>query len=328
MWLSIVLFVIGFGLLIEGADILVIGSSSIAKKYKISNLVIGLTIVAFGTSAPELLISTISSFQGSADIALGNVIGSNISNTLLILGIVAVITPVTVKKSTVNKEIPFSLLAIFVVAFLANDFLLNGLNNNVVTRGDGLTLLLFFVIFMYYTFGLTRKDQKSGLLDNLGKNEVEKIKVKSNWMSFIMILVGLIGLFFGGRWIVSGASDIAAFLGLSQVFIGLTVVALGSCLPELATSVSAAKKNKTNMAVGNVVGSNIFNFLWVLGVSSVIAPIDYHFALNTDMIILTLVTVLALFFIYFGKKNILTRKEGGVLLFLYVCYIVFLVWRG
>lgn len=328
MWISVILFVLGFVLLIKGADILVAGSSSVAKKYRISNLVIGLTIMAFGTSAPELLVSSIAAFQGSADIALGNIIGSNISNTLLILGAVVLIAPITLKKHTVDKEIPFSLLAILAVAFLGNDVLFDNLGNSALTRGDGLTLLLFFVIFMYYTFGLTRKGGKGGLLDELGKDEVKKIRVHSNWVSSLMIMAGLVGLFIGGRWIVSGAVDIASYWGLSQSLVGLSMVALGGSLPELATSVSAARKGRSNMAIGNIVGSNIFNFLWVGGASAVVAPIDYHAKLNVDILILMVVTILALYLIYSGRKNILTRKEGGVLLFLYVCYIVFLFWRG
>ncbi|HMB65291.1 MAG TPA: calcium/sodium antiporter [Patescibacteria group bacterium] len=328
MWLSLFLFVVGFVFLIKGADILVDGSSSIAKKYKISNLVIGLTIIAFGTSAPELLISAIAAFEESADIAIGNVIGSSISNTLLILGTVALIAPITLKKDTVNKEIPFSLLAVLAVLFLANDFLLDNSAANLLTRGDGLTLLLFFVIFIYYTFGLTQKHKKSGVLDTLGKDELEKVPVQSNWFSVLMIIGGLAGLLLGGEWVVAGAGDIANYLGLSESFISLTLVALGTSLPELTTGVMAARKGRANMAVGGVIGSNIFNFLWVLGASAVIAPISYHYVLNIDMMILVVVTILTLFFIYSGKQNILSRKEGAILVSLYALYIVFLVYRG
>jgi len=239
--------VIGFVVLIKGADFLVDGSSSIAKKYKISNLVIGLTIVAFGTSAPELLISAIASFRESSGIALGNIIGSNLSNTLLILGSVALVTPVVVKESTINKEIPFSLLVILAVAFLVNDFLLGGHSQSMLTRGDGLTLLLFFVIFIYYTFGLTKRSR--GLLDELGKNELEEIHKHKIWVSILFIVLGGAALFVGGELIVNSAISLAAIWGLSQSLIGLTIIALGTSLPELAASVMAARKGEADMAV-------------------------------------------------------------------------------
>jgi len=318
--------VIGFVVLIKGADFLVDGSSSIAKKYKISNLVIGLTIVAFGTSAPELLISAIASFRESSGIALGNIIGSNLSNTLLILGSVALVTPVVVKESTINKEIPFSLLVILAVAFLVNDFLLGGHSQSMLTRGDGLTLLLFFVIFIYYTFGLTKRSR--GLLDELGKNELEEIHKHKIWVSILFIVLGGAALFVGGELIVNSAISLAAIWGLSQSLIGLTIIALGTSLPELAASVMAARKGEADMAVGNVIGSNIFNFLWVLGLSSLISPIIYNSVLNIDIIILFIATMLLIFLIYFGKKNILTRREGTILLVLYVLYIFYLVIRG
>lgn len=317
---------IGFVVLIKGADFLVDGSSSIAKKYKISNLVIGLTIVAFGTSAPELLISAIASFRESSGIALGNIIGSNLSNTLLILGSVALVTPVVVKESTINKEIPFSLLVILAVAFLVNDFLLGGHSQSMLTRGDGLTLLLFFVIFIYYTFGLTKRSR--GLLDELGKNELEEIHKHKIWVSILFIVLGGAALFVGGELIVNSAISLAAIWGLSQSLIGLTIIALGTSLPELAASVMAARKGEADMAVGNVIGSNIFNFLWVLGLSSLISPIIYNSVLNIDIIILFIATMLLIFLIYFGKKNILTRREGTILLVLYVLYIFYLVIRG
>ncbi len=323
MWASLSLFVIGFIFLIKGADFLVDGSSSIAKKFNFSNLFIGLTIVAFGTSLPELIISVLASFKESSDIALGNVIGSNISNTLLILGVVAVITPLTVKKETINKEIPFSLLAIVALFVLSNDFLLDNKNFNLITRIDGLILLLFFGIFIYYTFG--RGKQERELLENFGK---DKIEVYSKLKSYSMLFLGVLGLFAGGKWVVDGAIDIASFLGLSEAFAGLTIAAIGTSLPELASSAVAAKRGKADMAVGNIIGSNVFNFLWVIGLSSAVKSINYSFFLNIDMLFLFLVTVLLLILIYWGKKNILSQKEGGLLLFLYLIYLIFLVYRG
>ncbi len=326
MIISLSLFLLGFVLLIKGADIFVDGASSIARKFHVSNLVIGLTIVAFGTSAPEFIVSAIASFKGSADIAIGNVIGSNISNTLLILGVIAIITPIVVKKNTINNEFPFSILAILAVGFLVNDSILNGGEINALTRSDGLILLLFFMIFMYYTFGLSKV--KEGILDNFGKDEIEKITKRSNFYSIGMVIIGALGLFLGGEWIVKGASNISLLIGLSHTFVALFIVALGTSLPELVTSVTAAKKGKIDMAVGNIIGSNIFNLLWVLGFSAVIMPIKYSLIMNIDIVILFCVSVLLMILIFLGKKNFIARKEGYVLLSLYVFYIMFLFLRG
>jgi len=327
MFLTIILFIIGFVFLIKGADIMIDGSSSIAKKYGLSTFFIGLTIVAFGTSAPELIISVLASAKGSTGIALGNIIGSNISNTLLILGIAAIICPLVIKKATVNKEIPFSLLAVLALGILVNDFLVNGYTPEGLSRADGLILILFFSIFLYYTFGIT-KSKKNIFKKTVGEIKEEKLEIYSNKTAISMILFGLIGLAIGGRWIVNGAIEIARLLSLSEAFIGLTIVAIGTSLPELAASATAAYKGKTDIAVGNVVGSNIFNILWVLGLSSVISTISYNPVLNVDLLILIFITILLLFLIYVGKKNILGKWEGAVLISLYVFYIIFLIWRG
>lgn len=320
---TILLFVIGFVLLIKGADLFVDASSSIAKRYNLSNLVIGLTIVAFGSSLPELIISVAASLKDSGDIALGNIIGSNLSNTLLILGVVAVITPVAIKKDTINKEIPFSFLAVIAVGLLANDAFIEGEATSVLSRIDGLMLLLFFGIFIYYSFNKARK--KGTVLEKVSK---DKIKIYGWGATFFMMLFGVAGLFLGGNWIISGASEIAEFLGLSEAFVGLSIAAIGTSLPELATSVAGARKGHPDMAVGNIVGSNVFNFLWVIGLSAAINPISYAFLLNFDIFYLLIVTVILLFLIYMGKENVLNRKEGGFLLLLYVVYLIFLVYRG
>lgn len=324
MALTLFLFVLGFIFLIKGADILVDGSSSIAKKFKISDMVIGLTIVAFGTSAPELIISSIASLKGSTGISLGNIIGSNISNTLLILGTAAVITPLVIKKHTVHKEIPFSMLAVIAVAIMINDYALDGYTSNSLTRSDGLVLMLFFAIFMYYTFGMTKN--KEGVIE--GMSPKEKIETFHNFRSVIMIIGGLLGLFFGGRWIVSGAVEIAFSLGLSEALVGLTIVAIGTSLPELAASAVAARKNKADMAIGNVVGSNIFNFLWVLGAASAISPISFDPALNFDILSLIGFTFILILLMYMGKKRVLDKYEGLALLALYFMYISYLIYRG
>ncbi|PLX20598.1 sodium:proton exchanger [Candidatus Parcubacteria bacterium] len=323
MFISILFFILGFIFLVKGADILVEGSSAIAKKFGISNLVIGLTIVAFGTSAPELIVSAIAAWDESTGIALGNIIGSNISNTLLILGTSAVITPLVVKKSTVSKEIPLSLLAILAVAFLVNDQLIDGTAGSFLTRIDGFILILFFSIFIYYTFGISKIH--SSLVEELKE---EKVKKHKTWSSVAMIFTGLVCLYFGGRWIVDSAIFFATSFGLSEEFIGLTIVAIGTSLPELAASAMAAYRKHTDIAVGNVIGSNIFNLFWVLGVSSIINPISYNPILNTDIIILFLSTILVLFAVFFGSKSTIGKWEGASLLGVYACYVVFLIIRG
>ena len=325
MFWTFFLFVLGFIFLIKGADLMVDGSSSIAKRFGVSSLFIGLTIVAFGTSAPELIVGLLSAFKNQGDITLGGMIGSNISNTLLILGVAAIISPITIKKSTVHKEIPFSLLGAVALGILLNDNLFGQCCQNILTRADGLILILFFIIFIYYTFGISREEEN--LLDKAKRGDAG-IKEHDLWPSIGMIVLGVVGLFLGGQWIVNGAVAIASAVGISQAFIGLTIVAVGTSLPELAASVVAAKRGQTNIAIGNVVGSNVFNILWITGASSLLKPISYNTVLNLDILILIAITVLLLFLIYIGKRNLLSKKEGTVLLCLYIAYIIFLGIRG
>lgn len=326
MFPTIFLFILGFLLLIKGADILIDGSSSIARKYGISTFVIGLTIVAFGTSMPELIVSTLASIRGSSGIALGNIIGSNITNTLLILGVAAIIYPLVVKKATIRKEIPFSLLAIAAVGILVNDFLIDGNSADGLTRVDGLILILFFSIFVFYTFGISKV--KENIFEKIQGEIKEEPKVYSNFVAFGMIIVGLAGLAIGGKWLVDGAVEIASIFGMSEALIGLTIIAIGTSLPELAASVVAVHRKRADIAMGAIIGSNIFNFLWVLGLSSTINPINYNRMLNMDMLILFGITLMLLFLIYVGKKNVLGRLEGIVLVCSYVLYMVFLIIRG
>ncbi|MFH0818809.1 MAG: calcium/sodium antiporter [Patescibacteria group bacterium] len=318
MWLNIFLFIIGFIFLIKGADLLVDGSSAIAKKFKISNLVIGLTIVSFGTSAPELLVNIMASFKGSADIAIGNIIGSNIANLLLILGLAAVIYPLKVKHGTTWKEIPLSLLAIIVVGLLLNDQLIDKIDPSMLSRIDGFVLLLFFIIFLYYTFGIAKVEGQ----DN------EQIKHEPVIKSLIMISIGILGLYLGGQWIVNGAVFFAIKFGLSEALIGLTIIAVGTSLPELAASAMAAYKHNADIAVGNVVGSNIFNLFWILGISSIINPIIFNVVLNTDIMILIIGTVMLFSFMFIGTKHLMNRWQGSLFIVGYFVYIVFLIIRG
>lgn len=323
MYLTLGLFLLGFIFLIKGADFLVEGSSSIAKKYGISSLVIGLTIVAFGTSTPELMVSIMASAKGSVGISLGNVIGSNITNTLLFFGIAAIISPLVIRNNTVNKEIPFSLLAVMAVTILVNDSIFNFSANNILSRADGLILILFFIIFIYYTFGIKKTEER--LVDVLKKDDIKKY---NNFISIAMIIAGILGLYFGGQWIVNGASVIARYFGLSEAFIALTIIAIGTSLPELVASGLAAKRGYADMAVGNIVGTNIFNLFFVLGSSSIVRPINFLTILNVDLMILFGITVMLLLLIYIGKKNILDKKEGVALIFLYILYIGYLIYRG
>lgn len=311
-----ILFIVGFFLLIKGADLLVDGASSVAKKLKIPSIVIGLTIVAFGTSAPEFIVNIFASLSGSTEIAIGNILGSNIANILLILGVSAIIYPIVAKRNTVLKEIPLSLLAIIVLGIMANDRLIDGASFSAISRIDGLVLLFFFIIFLYYTFNIAKSSKEKAS---------EAIEVFSNPKSALFIILGLVGLTIGGKWIVDGAIKIAEIFKVSESLIGLTVVAIGTSLPELATSAIAAYKKQSDIAIGNVVGSNIFNIFWILGISSVIHPLPFNNSSNPD-IIMTIVASLILFAVMFiGKKLTIQRWQGILMILLYIAYTVFLV---
>lgn len=328
LYLAIIALVAGFVLLIYGADWLVEGGSSIARRMRISDLVIGLTIVSFGTSAPELLVNLVASFRGSADIAIGNIVGSNIANTLLILGAAAIVTPLVIERSTVFKEIPFCLLASIALFVMANDALIDGYSLSELGRGDGLLLLAFFVIFMYYTFGI-----KNGNHKKFSKAE------RPIWWATIMVILGCCGLAAGGELAVRGASSIAYAMGLSEAIVGVTVVAIGTSLPELVTSVSAALKGKPSIAVGNVVGSNIFNIFWILGVSASIKPLVFDQFWNPSLWIIVISTIALFVFTHTGtqykhfllwylpkKGHTIDRWQGAVLLLGYVAYISYITW--
>jgi cation:H+ antiporter len=319
MVLTIVLFVIGFVLLIYGATWLVDGASSIAKKHNISNIVIGLTIVALGTSSPELVVNLAASFKGSADIAMGNILGSNVANILLILGVSALIFPLKVNSNTQWKEIPFSLLAAVIIGVLLNDFLIDNTGPAFLFRSEGIVLIAFFVLFMSYTFSIAKLK---------GEPDIHEVKIFSTWKSWALIFLGIGGLVLGGKWIVDSAVEIASWIGMSEAVISLTVVALGTSLPELATCVVAAVKKNPDIVIGNIVGSNIFNVFFVLGISAVIKPIPFNPALNFDIIVGVLASLLLIVFLLTPKRNVLDKWEGGVLLLLYISYIGFLLYRG
>ncbi len=314
MGLEIVFLIAGFVFLVFGADWLVNGASALAKKYNVSDLAIGLTIVAFGTSAPELVVNVFAAAQGSHDIVLGNIIGSNNFNLLVILGIAGIITPLAVQHSTVWKEIPFSLLAVAFLFVFANDMFTEGAG--VISRIDGIIMLLFFAWFLWYVAKQLKNDPA----------DAEIIaKPYPGWKMALLIVGGLAALIAGGRLVVTSAVDIARVMGMSEKLIGLTIVAAGTSLPELATSVVAAIKKNNDIAVGNIIGSNIFNIFLILGLSSVINPVIYSPAFNIDLILLTIGTLLLFFAMFTGKKHKLDRWEAILLLAIYIGYTVYLV---
>jgi cation:H+ antiporter len=312
-----VFFIIGFIFLIKGANFLVGGASSIARRLNISDLVIGLTVVAFGTSMPELFVNIIASFKGNTDIAIGNVVGSNIANILLILGVSSVIYPLAVTKGTVWKEIPFSLLAAMVLFVVANDQLLDGSQVSDLTRIDGLVFLSFFIIFIYYTSTIATHIE--------GMEEHVSAKQYCWLRSSLYILLGLAGLTLGAKWIVDGAVALATKFGMSESLIGLTIVAVGTSLPELATSAMAAYKRNVEIAVGNAVGSNIFNIFFVLGISAIIKPLPFQMKNNLDLGLVILASLILFLFMFTGKKRSLDRWEGIFCLILYFGYVAFLI---
>ena len=306
-------------MILLGANGLTDGAAAVAKRFRISDLVIGLTIVAFGTSAPELVISAMAALGGSADMAIGNVVGSNIFNVLAIIGVTALVMPIKVGEGILSKEIPLMILCSFVIAFMANDVLLDGGGSNVISRIDGLVLLGFFLIFLRYTFAIARNggDEAEG----------EKIKEMSIGKSALYILGGLAGLIYGGQLFVDGASGIASSLGVSESIIGLTIVAGGTSLPELATSVTAALKKNSGIAIGNVIGSNLFNVFFVLGCSATISPLPMGGINNVDMAVLVGSAILFWLVGWFFKKRTITRLEGALLVTCYVAYTAFLIMQ-
>ena len=315
--MNVILLIAGFLLVIKGADFLVDGASALAKKFSISELVIGLTIVAFGTSLPELSVNVFASMTGNSSIAIGNILGSNIANILLILGISGLIYPLVVKKSTVWKEIPLCLLAIILLGIMANDKFIDNAEVSVLSRIDGFVLISFFIIFLCYSFSIAKPSEMPEVSLNTKKVSTKKIAA--------LIFFGFTALILGGKFVVDGAVNIAIALGISESIIGLTIVALGTSLPELATSAVAAYKKNSEIAIGNVVGSNIFNVFFILGVSSVIRPLPFEPQNNFDIGVAIMATFLLFIFMFTGKKHKLDRWQSGLFLALYAGYILYLI---
>ncbi len=329
IFLSAFLLSLGIVILMKSADWLVSGASSIAYRFKISPMVIGLTVVAFGTSAPELVVSITSAISGNTNLALGNIIGSNIANILLILGASAIICPLTVHKNTVWKEIPMSFLGALVLFILALQNVIDyGNIFNIpfngpeiigsITRSNGLILLAFFIIFLYYTFGIAK----------VSTSDQPEIEDRKTSLSVLLVLVGLIGLILGSKMLVDNGINIAKAVGVSDTLIGLTLVAVGTSLPELVTSLVAASKKKVDIAVGNVIGSNIFNVFFILGTTSLVSPLPLPAANFADIFVLFLTTILLFIFLFIRQKHTVTKLEGALMLLSYLGYIVFLIYRG
>lgn len=313
MILSSILIIVGFTSLIFGANWLVDGASSLAKKNNISDLVIGLTIVAFGTSAPELVVNSVASFNGLSDIVFGNIVGSNNFNLFIILGIAGLIYPITVQSSTAWKEIPISLIATILLFVLANNFFIN--QNPEISRLDGIILLVSFLCFLYYVFSQLKQE----------KTETVTLVNKSNFKIWSLVIFGIAGLIIGGKLVVDNSIDIATNLGVSQKIIGLTIIAAGTSLPELVTSIVAALKKNSDIAIGNVIGSNIFNILLVLSISSFVNPIKYNPNFDQDILILIGGTVFLIIAMFTGKRKKLDRWESLILLSFYLIYTTYLV---
>lgn len=320
MWIEIVLVIVGVALIVAGANFMTDGASAIAKRLHIPQIIIGLTIVAFGTSAPELVVSVIGSIEGSGGIAVGNVIGSNIFNVLCVLGACALIHPVPVKLNTLRFDLPIALVASILLMLVLSDMPLDGMPS-LVSRSEALTLLLFGLLFLLYTIVVGKQGDDD--------SETEEEERNMHWLLAVVYLVGgLAGLVYGGQLFVGNATKIASSLGVSETLIGLTLVAWGTSFPELATSVVAAMKGNTDIAVGNVIGSNLFNIFFVLGISGTVRPLSNLQFTSLDIWMQLLAMVIALGVALFWGKREIKRAEGGVMLLVFILYNVWIIFNA
>ncbi len=318
MWLDILLSVVGAVLVLWGADKLTDGSVALARRFLIPEMVIGLTIVAFGTSLPEFVVSLMASLDGVPAMSVGNVVGSNLFNTLVIVGVSALCFPIAISNATVTKDIPLSVLASVALMALALDVLVNGGSDDVLSRGDGVVMLCFFAIFMAYTFSLARQGAVPDATD-----EAQGGGAMSLWRISLYIVLGIAALIGGGELFVDGATGIARGLGMSEAVIGLTLAAGGTSLPELATSIVAARKGQSAMAIGNVIGSNLFNIFWILGFCATLFPLPVAGLTTLDFVFLVLSGLL--FWLFARTNHRIVRWEGAVLTGCYVAYIAYLI---
>ena len=317
---SAIILVIGFVLLIKGADFFVEGSSSVAKTFNVPSLIIGMTIVAMGTSLPELAVSVTASMTGNNTLAVSNVAGSNIFNLMVVCGACALFAPLTIEKNTLLKEFPFSIICAGLLVVL-------GFLGMSLGRVDGIIFLVIFIVYLLWMIRSAKQARNAE--DKLEKEEEEfveeEIKILPMWKCLLFIVGGMIAIKFGGDFVVDGASAIAAGFGLSQTLIGLTIVALGTSLPELVTSIVAARKDEVDMALGNVIGSNIFNILLILGVAAAISPVTFLMENIIDIVILIVMSLVVWIFAWTSKE--INRKEGIAMLLMYAVYMVYICIR-
>lgn len=320
MWIEIVLVIVGVALIVAGANFLTDGASAIAKRLHIPQIIIGLTIVAFGTSAPELVVSVIGSIEGSGGIAVGNVIGSNIFNVLCVLGACALVHPVPVKLNTLRFDLPIALVASILLMLVLSDMPLDGMPS-LVSRSEALTLLLFGLLFLLYTIVVGKQGGDASETEEEGRN--------MHWLLAVVYLIGgLAGLVYGGQLFMGNATKIASSLGVSETLIGLTLVAWGTSFPELATSVVAAMKGNTDIAVGNVIGSNLFNIFFVLGIAGTVRPLSNLQFTSLDIWMQLLAMVIALGVALFWGKREIKRAEGGVMLLVFILYNAWIIFNA
>ena len=316
---SAAILVIGFVLLIKGADFFVEGSSSVAKKFNVPSLIIGMTIVAMGTSLPELAVSVTASITGNNTLAVSNVSGSNIFNLMVVCGACALFAPLTIEKNTLMKEFPFSIVC-------AGLLVVFGFIGMKLGRVDGIIFLVIFVAYLFWMIYSAKKARSEGDKFETEEEEMaEEIKILPMWKCLLYIVGGMIAIKFGGDFVVNGASSIAAGFGLSQTLIGLTIVALGTSLPELVTSIVAARKNEVDMALGNVIGSNIFNILLILGLASTITPPTISMFSLIDIIFMTIITILL--YLFMKKNNSLIKLHGCIFILIYIGYMTYTIMR-
>lgn len=324
MWIDIFWLVAGLALILYGANLLTDGASAVAKRMGVSDLIIGLTVVAFGTSTPELVISVMAATGGNASLAVGNAVGSNIFNILAILGVTALVSPIAIKKSVMSNEIPMLLLSSLILLVMGYSSLLDGTATDTITRTEGIFLLIFFLLFMRYTFASARR-HKTEIGNDPSEADGERLAKMPVLKSIVFIAAGLAGLIFGGDKFVDGATGIARLMGVSDAIIGLTIVSIGTSLPELATSVVAAMKKENGLAIGNVIGSNIFNVLFVLGSAATVKPLQFGGVTHTDLWVLMGASLLFWICGWFFRRHLITRAEGALMLACYIGYMVYLV---
>jgi len=333
IFLSILLLIVGFVFIIKGADYLIDGSVSLSRKIGIPEIVIGLTIVAFGTSAPEFIVNIFASIGHHSEVVIGNILGSNLFNLIAILGISAIISPIVVNKNTLKKEIPFYILITFVFFIFANDLIFEN-SKNYLSLGEGIVLLIFFLMFFVYISSISKKvpkiDTDSSLVNSdnsVNDSEIAAVKNSSILKIVSLIIIGFAGLFIGGKMVVDSAINIARVFNVSEKLIALTIVSVGTSLPELFTNIVASLKKRHDLAIGNIIGSNIFNVLLIIGVSIIISPIEYDNVFNTDFYVLMAASLFLFFSFLLSKKRTFGRVGGVIYVMTYISYLAFLIIR-